>query len=172
MIAKKVCELLKPFDVEVLVSSSYGSPEQEKQFGVRFASMEEIFETCDCVSLHTPLLDSTRGLITAEHFRLMKQGASFINTARGAVVRENEMIDVLNERPDLTAVLDVTDPEPPNPDSPLLTMPNVVLTPHLAGSFHHECRRMGQYMIDELSRFLNDKPLHWEITREKAGSLA
>lgn len=172
MIAKKVCELLKPFDVEVLVSSSYGSPELEREYGVRFASVEEIFKTCDCVSLHTPLLPSTHGLITAEHFRSLKQGASFINTARGAVVRQNELIEVFSERPDLTAVLDVTDPEPPAPDDPLLSMPNVVLTPHLAGSFHYECRRMGQYMIDELGLFLDGEKLKWEIVREQAEKLA
>jgi phosphoglycerate dehydrogenase-like enzyme len=172
MIAKKVCQLLKPFDVEVLVSSSYATPELEREFGVRFASVEEIFETCDCVSLHSPLLPSTRGSITGTHFRSMKPGASFINTARGAVVRQDELIEVLRERPDLTAVLDVTDPEPPAPGSPLLTMPNVVLTPHLAGSFHHECRRMGQYMIDELRRFLNGGDLKWEICREQAKNLA
>lgn len=172
MIGKKVCELLKPFDVQVLVSSSYGSPELAKELGVRFASVEDIFETCDCVSLHSPLLPSTAGMITGKHFRSMKTGASFINTARGGVVRQDEMIEVLRERPDLTAVLDVTDPEPPEADSPLLSMPNVVLTPHLAGSFHHECRRMGQYMVDELRRFLNGEDLKWAVTRERAEKLA
>jgi phosphoglycerate dehydrogenase-like enzyme len=172
MIGKKVCELLKPFDVDVLVSSSCGSPELADQLGVRFASVEEIFSTCDCVSLHTPLLPSTRGIISGDHFRSMKVGASFINTARGAVVRQNEMIEVLTERPDLTAVLDVTDPEPPDPGSPLLHRPNIVLTPHLAGAFSGECQRLGAYMLDELGRYLKDAPLQWEINAEKAVALA
>ncbi|MGE4489314.1 MAG: hydroxyacid dehydrogenase [Kiritimatiellales bacterium] len=172
MIGKKTCELLKPFDLEVFASSSYGSPKLERELGVRFVSMEEIFKTCDVVSLHTPLLPHTRGLITGDHLRFMKQGASFINTARGAVVREQELIDVMKERPDLTAVLDVTDPEPPAPDSPLFELPNVIVTPHLAGSFHYECRRLGHYMVDELRRFLNGEDLLWEITRDNAGALA
>lgn len=172
MIGKKVCELLKPFDVDVLVSSSYGSPELERELGVRFASVEEIFKTCDCVSLHSPLLPSTQGMITARHFRSMKPGASFINTARGAVVREEELIEVLRERPDLTAVLDVTDPEPPRSDSPLLSMPNVALTPHLAGAFDGECQRLGATMLDELDLYLQNEPLQWEIKAKQAAALA
>lgn len=172
MIGKKVCEFLKPFDVDVLVSSSYGSPDLERELGVRVTSVEEIFKTCDCVSLHSPLLPSTQGMITAAHFRSMKHGASFINTARGAVVREDEMIEVLCERPDLTAVLDVTDPEPPHSESPLLSLPNVVLTPHLAGAFGNECQRLGDYMLDELGRYLQGAPLRWEIRADKAAVLA
>src|SRR5690606_8819626 len=113
----------------------------------------------DVVSLHSPWLPETVGMITGDHFRQMKPYASFINTARGAIIREAEMIAVLQDRPDLTALLDVTYPEPPAPGSPLYTLPNVVLTPHIAGSMDMECRRMGRYMVDELQRFLHDEPL-------------
>ena len=102
----------------------------------------------------------------------MKPNATFINTARGAVIREPEMIAALRERPDVFALLDVTDPEPPAADSPLLSMPNVILTPHIAGSVDAECQRMGRYMVEELKRHLNGEPLKWEITRERAALLA
>jgi phosphoglycerate dehydrogenase-like enzyme len=102
----------------------------------------------------------------------MKPGASFINTARGAIVREGEMIEVLRARPDLFAVLDVTYPEPPAPDSPLYTLPNVILTPHIAGSMDGECRRMGRYMVEELRRYVKGEPLRWGISRERAAVLA
>jgi phosphoglycerate dehydrogenase-like enzyme len=102
----------------------------------------------------------------------MKPGATFINTARGAVVREQEMIAVLQQRPDLFAVLDVTYPEPPEPDSPLYTLPNVVLTPHIAGAMGVECNRMGRYMVEELKRYLRGDSLEWGITREMARVLA
>ena len=111
-------------------------------------------------------------MITGAHFRSMKRGATFINTARGAVVREEEMIAVLTERPDLFVVLDVTHPEPPKPGSPLYTLPNVVLTPHIAGSRDTECQRMGRTMVEELESFLAGRPLKWEITREKAKVLS
>jgi phosphoglycerate dehydrogenase-like enzyme len=87
-------------------------------------------------------------------------------------VRENEMIDVLKRRTDLWAILDVTHPEPPAPGSPLYTLPNVVLTPHIAGSVDKECWRMGRFMVDEIKRFLAGEPLKGQITRETAERLA
>jgi phosphoglycerate dehydrogenase-like enzyme len=98
----------------------------------------------------------------------MKEGTSFINTARGAVIAEDEMIAVLTERQDLTAILDVTYPEPPPPGSPLYSLPNVFLTPHIAGSLDGECLRMGQEMAAELGRWLRGEPLLWQIRPEEA----
>lgn len=124
------------------------------------------------VSLHTPWLPETEGMIRGKHFAAMKPGATFINTARGAIVRENEMTDALKSRPDLFALLDVTHPEPPLADSPLLTVPNVIITPHVAGANANECKRNGSYMVDELKRYLRGKPLRFAITKEKAAIMA
>ncbi|MBB4907560.1 NAD(P)-dependent oxidoreductase [Actinophytocola algeriensis] len=79
------------------------------------------------------------------------------------LVDERALVDVLRRRPDLFAVLDVTDPEPPPPGSPLFSLPNVVVTPHLAGSLGLECRRMGQAMADELDRYVRGEPLRYEV---------
>lgn len=106
-------------------------------------------------------------MITGEHFKLMKSYSSFINTARGAIIREEEMIEVLKERGDITAVLDVTFPEPPVKESPLYSLPNVILTPHLAGSVGQECGRMGSYMLEEFKRYLSGEELKWQVTREQ-----
>ena len=83
-----------------------------------------------------------------------------------------QMIEVLQKRSDLTAVLDVTHPEPPPEGSPLYTLPNVVLTPHIAGSMDAECRRMGQYALEECRRYLAGEAPKWAITREAAARLA
>ena len=117
-------------------------------------------------------IDATVGLITGAHLATMKAGATFINTARGAIVREAEMIDVLQARPDLLAVLDVTYPEPPVGGSPLYSLPNVILTPHIAGSLDTECQRMGQIVVDELQRYLAGEPLQWAISQEQASIMA
>lgn len=172
MIGRRVCELLRDFDVNVIAFDPYAEKDVEEKLNVRLCSLEDVFRNSDVVSLHAPRLPQTKGMIKGIHFEMMKPNASFINTARGAIVREGEMIDVLQKRSDLFAVLDVTDPEPPSPESPLYTLPNVILTPHMAGSMDSECNRMGKYMADELFRLINGEKLLWEIDREKAAILA
>jgi len=140
--------------------------------GVELVTLDAIFRRSDVVSLHSPWLPETEGMLTGAHFASMKERATFINTARGAIVREEEMIAVLQARPDLWAILDVTYPEPPAPDSPLYTLPNVVLTPHIAGVLDDECQRMGQTMVEELRRFLAGEPMEYEITQAQAKLLA
>jgi len=171
-VGRRVAQLLRLFDLHVIAYDPFIHPDEANNLGVTLCSLEDAFRQADVVSLHTPWLKETEGMITGAHFRLMKEGATFINTARGAVVNEPEMIEVLQARPDLFAVLDVTYPEPPLPGSPLYTLPNVILTPHIAGAMDNECRRMGQEMINELRRYLSDEPLHWSITQEQAVYLA
>lgn len=171
-IGKKVIKLLEPFDLNVLLYDPFVTEEQAQEWNVELCSLDEIFEKSDVVSLHSPLLEKTTSMIKGEHFRKMKPNASFLNTARGAIVDEPAMIDVLAERQDITAVLDVTYPEPPPSDSLLYRLPNVVVTPHIAGSLQHECARMGEYMLDELKRYLNDQPLKWQVTKEQFDLMA
>jgi len=172
MIGRMVAEKLRSFDVHVVAYDPYVSQEKADALGVQMVSLEEVFRVSDVVSVHTPWLPETEGLIGGEHFRVLKPYATFINTSRGAVVRENELVETLRARPDLTAVLDVTHPEPPEPDSPLYTLENVVLTSHIAGSQNRECRRMARYMLAELDRYLSGKPLQWEVNERLAQTLA
>jgi phosphoglycerate dehydrogenase-like enzyme len=139
---------------------------------IEFCSLDDLFRRADVVSLHTPWLPETEGLITGEHFRAMRPNSSFINTARGAIVREAEMIAALQARPDITALLDVTYPEPPAPGSPLYTLPNVVLTPHIAGPLGAECRRQGALMLAELRSYLADGILNHEIQQGDLSTIA
>ena len=143
MIGRMVAERLKAYDLRVIAYDPYASAEASAALGVEMVALDELFRRADVVSLHTPWLPETEGMITGAHFAAMKPGATFINTARGAVVREQEMIAILQQRPDLYAVLDVTYPEPPEPGSALYSLPNVVLTPHIAGSLGAECHRHG-----------------------------
>ena len=172
MIARRVIALLQPFDVHCVVYDPFLDDFEAAKLGVARCSLEDAFRQADIVSLHAPSRPETNGMITGEHFALMKPGATFINTARGAIVHENEMAQSLLARPDLTAVLDVCQIEPPPAASLLLALPNVVLTPHIAGSHASEIRRLGRYMVDELERYLSKEPLRWQITRELASRLA
>lgn len=172
MIGRLVCERLQTFDVKRIAYDPFASAGAAATLGVSLCPLLECFARADVVSLHTPWLPETEKMIGAEHFRAMKKDATFINTARGAVVDEPAMIEVLQERPDLTAILDVTYPEPPRPGSPLYALPNVVLTPHIAGSMNDECRRLGRYALEECQRFLLGEPLRWQVTKERAATLA
>ncbi|MBQ7178159.1 MAG: hydroxyacid dehydrogenase [Victivallales bacterium] len=172
MIGRKVARLLSNFELKVLAYDPFAKPEDAAELGVELVSLEDAFKRADVVSMHTPWLKETENMITGDLLRSMKPNATFINTSRGAIVDEKAMCQVLQERPDLTAVLDVTWPEPPAKDSPLLTLENVVLTPHIAGSLANECHRMAQYAIDECRRFLNGEKLQYQITEEMAARMA
>jgi phosphoglycerate dehydrogenase-like enzyme len=165
-IARKLLKLLKQFDLDVLVYDPFFTDADAGSLGIELVSLEAIFQRSDVVSLHTPVFPETVGMITGQHLASMKQGATFINTARGELIRETEMLEVLSRRPDLQAVLDVTIKEPPEAGSPFYTLENVVLTPHIAGSAGQECRRMGRYMVDELQRYLAGEPLKYALTEK------
>lgn len=171
-ISRRVRQKLRSHDLEVVVYDPFLSDDEARRDNVRKVGLDELFATADAISLHTPNLRETAHMIKGRHFELMKPGAFFLNTARGEVVDEPEMIAVLQRRPDLQVVLDVTAPEPPAADSALYTLPNVVLTPHIAGSVSRECLRLGQAMVDELERYRAGRPLEWEITADRAALLA
>lgn len=172
-VGRLVRERLRSFDLRVVAYDPHLSPEEAALLGVEMLSLEDLFRESDVVSLHTPWLPETEGMISGPHLDSMKPGATLINTARGAVVQEAALVEVLQRRrPDLWAVLDVTHPEPPEPDSALYDLPNVVLTPHIAGSQGGECRRMGRFVVEELRRYARGDPLLGEITRERASLLA
>jgi len=171
-IGRLVCERLRPFDLSIIAYDPFLKPEQARALGVELVGLDEVFSRADVVSLHIPNLAETRGMITGRQVAAMKPDAVLINSARGAVVAESELADALERRPDIWAVLDVTIHETREADAPLLRLPNVIRTPHIAGSQAAECRRMGRFMADELKRYLAGAPLVHEVTRERARIMA
>jgi phosphoglycerate dehydrogenase-like enzyme len=171
-VGRSVARLLQPFDLMLLAYDPFLSEELAAELHVNLVSLEELFQKCDVISLHAPWIRETERMITGELISSMKEGATLINTSRGAVIAENEMINVLRHRPDLSAVLDVTYPEPAAADSPLRSLPNVVLTPHIAGSMQGECARMGDCMADELRRFVTGEPLRYRVTPAMLAKMA
>ncbi len=171
-IGRRVCELLKPFELKIIACDPFATEADAAKLGVTLVSLDEVFSTSDVVSLHIPNLEETRGMITGAHLATMKPGAVLINTARGAVIREDEMACVLAARKDLYAILDVTIRENPADDAPLLKLPNVIRTPHIAGAQGNECRRMGRIMLDELGRYARGELLQHEVSRARAAVMA
>ncbi len=171
-IARLVRKRLHALDVQVLVYDPFLTVEQARADGMQKVGLEELFARSDAVSVHTPNLLETQKLIKGRHLESMRPGAFFLNTARGEVVDESAMIAVLQQRPDLQVLLDVTHPEPPETHSPLYDLPNVVLTPHIAGSIGVECERMGQAMVDEFLRYKAGDDLQWAINAEDSRRIA
>ncbi len=167
-----VAERLREFDLEVIAYDPFVSEIEAQSLGVRLCTLEEVFAKSDLVSLHTPWLPETENMIRAEHFASMKRGASFLNTARGAVVNEEGLAKVFAERPDLFALLDVVHPEPPEESNPLFDLDNVIITPHIAGVMGKECRRGGKMVVEELRRYLEGSPLQGQITRQQISHIA
>lgn len=157
-IARKIQEFLTPhnIDLEIIPSRSENLAER----------IRDAFARACVVSNHLPNRDDNKGIITGEMFRLMREGATFINTGRGAQVDEKGLIEVLKQRPDLTALLDVTWPEPPQEGSELYTLPNVRLSSHIAGSLNDEVHRMADYVIGDYIRFAGGEPLVHEVTEQ------
>jgi phosphoglycerate dehydrogenase-like enzyme len=171
-IGRRVVELINPFDVHVIAYDPFIDAEEGQRLGVEMVSLDDLFSRSDVVSLHTPWLPETENMITGRHFASMRKNSAFINTARGAVVNESEMLEVLQRRDDLFAVLDVTYPSRPVEDSPLWTLSNVLMTPHIAGSQGRECHRHGRAMLEELKRYLAGEPLKWQVDEEKSKIMA
>lgn len=171
-IGKHLAKLLKNFDLHVIAYDPFLSTEMADEFGVEMVGLDAIFERADVVSLHTPWLPETEGMIHGDLMRKMKPHSTLINSARGAILRESDLYKVFSERPDLTAILDVTHPEPPLADSPLLYLKNVMLTPHIAGSVGGEIARMGDWMVDELFHYLAGEPLKHQVTQPMLKTMA
>ncbi len=172
MIGSMVAERLKNFDLEVLVFDPFLSDEKARALGVKQAALSEIFSTCSVVSNHLANNKDTQKMLRYEHFSVMLPYATFLNTGRGAQLIEDDLVRVLTERPDLTAVLDVTHPEPSPAGHPFYSLPNCFMTPHIAGSLGGEVVRMAQYMVDEYEAFTAGNPVRYEVTLKMLETMA
>ena len=180
-IGRRVISLLRPFDLEVLVSDPYLEPGEAAGLGaqlevlvsdpylepgeaaglgaqlVELVELDDLARRSDIVSLRAPEIASTYRMINARRLSRMRDGATLLNTARGALVDTGALVAELRTGR-IQAILDVTDPEPLAPDSPLYTLPNVVLTPHLAGAAGNELYRLGSWAVEELARWAAGEP--------------
>jgi phosphoglycerate dehydrogenase-like enzyme len=171
-IGRRVIELLRPYDLEILLHDPFVGAEEAAALGVTPVGLGELFERSAVVSLHAPLLPSTAGMIDSDLLARLPDGATLVNTARGGLV---DLVALTEELATgrIHAVLDTTDPLEPLPeDSLLYGLPNVVLTPHLAGALGNELTRLGDHAVDQALRLQRGEPLDGEVTRESIALMA
>ena len=164
MIGRLVIQMLKQYNLKVLVFDPFLSDEKACELGVEKCGLEELFERSFVVSNHLANNAQTQKMLNYELFRRMRKYATFINTGRGAQVVEDDLIRILREREDLSALLDVTYPEPCVEGHPFYTLPNCLLTPHIAGSAGYEVSRMGEYMLSEFCAYLDGGECRYEVS--------
>ncbi len=172
MIGSLVAQMLKSYRISVKVFDPFLSDEKAEKLGVTKCSLEEIFTHCFVVSNHLANNAETKGILNREHFSRMRKYATFINTGRGAQVIEKDLCEILEKRQDLTAILDVTHPEPPEAGHPFYTLPNCILTPHIAGSYGDEVKRMGEYQLTEFEKYLKGESTEYEVTLRMLETMA
>lgn len=168
---KHYIRLLKNFDANVLIYDPIMDKDEAKLLGATKVELEDLLKKSDVVSIHAPSIPATYKMLNKERLMLMKDEGIIINTARGSIIDEEALIEEL-KKGRLFACLDVTEPEPPVKDHPFRSLPNVVLTPHIAGAVNNGLYRIGKYISEEIVRYLNGDKMDGEVYREKLDTIA
>ncbi|HEU4675866.1 MAG TPA: hydroxyacid dehydrogenase, partial [Motilibacteraceae bacterium] len=170
-IGRRLLELLRPFDLQVLLFDPYVDALEAAALGACGVELDELLAASDVVTLHAPAVPATRHMLDRRRLGLMRDGATLVNTARGSLVDGAALEDELVSGR-LSAFLDVTDPDVPAATSPLWELPNVLLTPHVAGAAGNELRRLGDHAVDEVVRWVVGRPLTGEVRAEDLARIA
>ena len=155
-IGSQVVKRSKAFEMDVIVYDPYITEETAKSLGVEITTLEDLIERADVMTIHVPLTPETKGLISKEQLLKMKDHAIILNCARGGIINEADLYEVLKERPELKAGLDVYENEPLE-DSPLTTLDNVVLTPHIAASTKEAQRDAAIIVAKEVKHVIQNE---------------
>ena len=164
-------KLLQNFHVNILAYDPTLTQAELRALGAEKVELETLLRESDVVSIHAPSIPETYRMINGERLRLMKDNAVLINTARGALIDEEALVAELSKGR-LWACLDVTDPEPPAPDHPFRSLPNVILLPHIAGVVNNGLHRVADYTIEEVRRYREGTALDGEVELSRLHVLA
>jgi len=170
-VGREVIRLLKPFDVKILVYDPYLSDAEAKQLNIEKTSLEDLFRRSDFVSVHAPMTKETYHMINERHLKLLRDEAVLVNTSRGKIIDQEALIKECMSKKILVA-LDVTDPEPLPPDSPLRKLKNVIITPHIAGFGSYGAQKIGEMTLKALEDFFAGRKVENAINFEKYDILA
>ncbi|WP_431047929.1 hydroxyacid dehydrogenase [Streptomyces sp. P1-3] len=161
-IGRRLIELLRPFDLRVGLADPHVDEAAAAALGVPLLPLDDLLRTSDIVTVHAPQTPETHHLIGRRELALMPDGSVLLNTARGSLVDHAALVEELRGGR-ISAILDVTDPEPLPVDSPLFDLPNAFVTPHVAGSQGNELARLGRTVTEELERLLTGRELAHRI---------
>ena len=156
-IGRKVIQIAQALDMNILV---YTRTPREDEKGIRYVSLEELLKNSDYVSMHCPLTESTKHMINKESLSLMKPSAFIINTSRGALIDEAALIEALENGTIAGAGLDVQETEPPEEASPLYTMDQILLTPHMGWRGLETRQRLVSILADNIKQFMEGNPIN------------
>jgi len=161
-IGTRVARLLRPFGCAILIYDPFKElTEDERAAGLRKADLDDVMRQADVVTLHPRVTPQTRGMISRERIAMMKPGGYIVNTTRGQVLDYAALHDALVSGHLKGAALDTFEPEPPPPDWPLLKLPNVTLSPHIAGASRYSATKAATMIAEDIALFLDGKaPLY------------
>ena len=165
-IGRLVLQRLRSFDVEVLLNDPHVTPAESASLGAELVGVDDLCRRSDIVTVHAPALPETHHLLDGRRLGLLPEGALVVNTARGSLI-DTEALTRACSTGRVSAILDVTEPEPLPPGHPLFALPNVFVTPHLAGAQGRELRRIGEFAVAEVGRFLKGAPLAGLVEPER-----
>jgi glycerate dehydrogenase len=157
-IGTQVITVARALGMNILVYSR--TPKEWNDVNIQSASLEALLKESDFITIHCPLTEKTKHLINKDTLKLMKPSAFIINTARGAIINEADLIDALQKGLIAGAALDVQDPEPPSLDNPLFSMNNVLLTPHIGWKCFESRQRLINLLASNIEGFVNGKPIN------------
>lgn len=161
-VAREVIRLLRPFHTHILVYDPFLPAREAQRMHLQVVDLETLFRKSHIVSVHTPLLPETVGLIGAKHLSLLQEGSVLINTSRGKVIDHTALLEEARTGR-FTAVLDVTDPEPLPPDHPLRELPHVIVLPHIAGAGYYGYHRIGELLVRAVESAGKGLPFEGEV---------
>ena len=170
-VGRHMVKLLKNFHVDILLYDPILTKEQIAEIGAEKVELNELLSRSDVVSIHAPAISATENMLNKDNLCLMKDGAVLINTARGTIINESDLITEL-KKGRIFACLDVTNPEPPSKDNELRGMKNVVLTPHIAGTSTNGLRRVALHVCEEIERLVNGEKMLTEVKLDDLAKMA
>jgi len=170
-VGKHFIRLLHNFDVNILVYDPFLTQEKAAELRVVKTGLEDLLKASDIISVHAPEIPSTYKMLNKNNLALLKEGAILINTARGSLIDEDALAAELAKRR-IYACIDVTDPEPPSKENLLRYLPNVIMTPHIAGLANNGLKRIGRYAACELKKYSDGAELDGEVQKNMLDFMA